>query len=255
MLKGSTWLALARRLTHTSKAMARARIVVALLAAGVAAIEDGCTTIGVGPHTLTEGGTVVTHTADCFECDWRLARVNAPSDAKADFVARKYRPRYPVEVSDRATTWRADRLEYATLDIDADAAPFEDASVAAAQEAAWASAAWAADTVSDVVPYAVLADLGDGAQYASFESLFGIANDAGLGIGESTCEAFFPGRKPRAAPDAEGPGVDVSQLSRAALRFCATARCAIRLIGAVAESRAASLLFPRRRRPEAARPA
>ena len=53
--------------------------------------------------------------------------------------------------------------------------------------------------------------LGEG-DFGSFEALFGIANSAGLGIGESTTEAVFPGLEPRDSPDAEGPGVDVSQL-------------------------------------------
>jgi dipeptidase len=70
--------------------------------------------------------------------------------------------------------------------------------------------------------------------YAVVEGVFGIMNEVGLGMGESTCAARFVGKPPRTCYDCEGPLVDIAFLSLMALERCETARCAIQLMGDIA---------------------
>jgi hypothetical protein len=39
-----------------------------------AVISDRCTAIAVGRKASKDGSTMTTHTADCAECDWRIAK-------------------------------------------------------------------------------------------------------------------------------------------------------------------------------------
>ncbi|KAJ1449578.1 peptidase family C69-domain-containing protein [Pelagophyceae sp. CCMP2097] len=212
-----------------------ALLALALLAAPAFGSEGSCTTIVVGRDATDFGGTIATHTADCFNCDFRLARVAAAQqreggDALAHSV-RRFKATYPTEVSGRAETWAVANLEYADLGVDESAPPFRDATVAKAQKRAWASAAWAEDAVLGV---ANLTGLVEGEEFSHLEALYGIANDAGLAIGESTCEGALLGKVPRTCATCGGPLWDVSALTRVAMRYCATARCAIDLMGALA---------------------
>jgi dipeptidase len=67
--------------------------------------------------------------------------------------------------------------------------------------------------------------------YAVVEGVFGIMNEVGVGMGESTCAARFVGKPPRTCYDCEGPLVDISFLQLVALERCETARCAIQMMG------------------------
>jgi hypothetical protein len=39
-----------------------------------AVISDRCTAIAVGRKASKDGSTMTTHTADCADCDWRIAK-------------------------------------------------------------------------------------------------------------------------------------------------------------------------------------
>src|SRR5690349_1058272 len=39
--------------------------------------KDKCTAIAVGRGATVDGSTMTTHTADCFECDWRVNKVRS----------------------------------------------------------------------------------------------------------------------------------------------------------------------------------
>jgi hypothetical protein len=71
--------------------------------------------------------------------------------------------------------------------------------------------------------------------FGTFESLFGIMNDQQVSIGESTCAARFGGNAlPRACVGCEGPLFEMTALSMIALERCATARCAVQMMGDLA---------------------
>lgn len=199
-----------------------------------AAAARSCTTIAVDKHAMVEKATVVTHTADCFNCDFRAARVKASSLESPNLV-RLYKPTYPVEVSGRSATWAASSLEFSTLNLDDDALAFEDASLAAEQEAAWSDPAWDAAAVIGAIEVDELKALAKtDCAFSSLEGLFAIANDGGLTMGESTCEGVFLGLEAKACFDCPGPLTDITSLSRIAMRSCSTARCAIRVMGTLA---------------------
>ncbi|KAJ8606908.1 hypothetical protein CTAYLR_008927 [Chrysophaeum taylorii] len=181
---------------------------------------SACTTIAIGHRAMRDGRTVVTHTADCYNCDFRLAHV-----ARQDNLIRKYKPHYPLEVSERAAVWSPDNLEYSSLDVDI--WPPGNSAVAKEQKKAWTSDEWQSEWIAG--------ELDVGGDFESLESLYGIANNHGLTMGESTCEAHFVGRPVRECPTCEGPLFDVAALSKLVMRKCATARCAISTIGEIAE--------------------
>ncbi len=68
------------------------------------------------------------------------------------------------------------------------------------------------------------------------EAQFGVMNEMGVAIGESTCDSIFFGKPARTCPTCEGPLVDISMLTLVALERCATARCAVETIGGMANS-------------------
>ena len=72
--------------------------------------------------------------------------------------------------------------------------------------------------------------------YALYEVMFGIMNEKQVSIGESTtCSALGHDAVPRACPSCDGPLFDVAALSLVALERCASARCAIETMGALAD--------------------
>jgi dipeptidase len=74
--------------------------------------------------------------------------------------------------------------------------------------------------------------------YAYLESDDGVLNEHGVGIVESSCSARISAW-PRASPHAkkgEGALFSVDSLSRIALERCTTARCAVKLMGQLAET-------------------
>jgi dipeptidase len=69
--------------------------------------------------------------------------------------------------------------------------------------------------------------------FAYTESTFGMMNEMQLGIGESTCSGMF-GTK--AIHDGGKAVFSIDTLSRLALERCATSRCAVKLMGDLAEN-------------------
>jgi len=68
--------------------------------------------------------------------------------------------------------------------------------------------------------------------YALFEGQYGIMNEWQLAMGESTCAARFWSAPVSAGGKAH---IEVKELSKIALERCKTARCAISLMGELAE--------------------
>ena len=74
-----------------------------------------------------------------------------------------------------------------------------------------------------------LAEFSVARTHGYYETFYPILNDAGLTMGESTCSAMI-------VKNEQAPAVfQVSTLMQLAMERCATARCAIRLMGRMAE--------------------
>ena len=73
---------------------------------------DKCTTIIVGKNAGTQG-PMTTHTADCSDCDFRIAKTPA-RDWKAGSMRPLYlyKNNYPATITtERGTTWHPNNLE------------------------------------------------------------------------------------------------------------------------------------------------
>ena len=196
----------------------------------------GCTVTVAGRKATADGSTLLMHTDDCLDCDFRLARV-PPRPADQSERVQKFHQAYPREVSARSPTYSSDNL---------------DAHLPRALLDTWRSQAWADNQTLGELPavdLAVAAALGmdapNGLTYGTLEGLYSIANTAQVAIVESTSGSnpllWSPARPPVTA--GKGPSTrldgalwDVSALSRAALARCPTARCAIDLMGYLAVS-------------------
>jgi len=74
--------------------------------------------------------------------------------------------------------------------------------------------------------------------FGYYESINPLMNDHGLGVGESSCAAMLQNRMPNGPEDPdEGPEaiIDAMTMQQLALERCATARCAVELLGDLAE--------------------
>ena len=72
--------------------------------------------------------------------------------------------------------------------------------------------------------------------FARYEADNGIANEAQVAMGESSCSARLVAPPRKSANDTDGALFCIDELSRVALERCATARCAVALMGALAEA-------------------
>jgi dipeptidase len=174
----------------------------------------GCTAVIVGPGATVDGSLITTHNADCLNCDYRIARTPArynPPGSKKKIL--KYKPDYPHYITDdRSSIWRPENIDDTMV-----------------QKRMWATEEYMRSLTLGVLPEVE-------ETYAMVEGLFGIMNEKGLAIGESTCGAIWYGKPPRACPDCEGPQIDMSFLTIIALERCATARCAIEMMSGLASS-------------------
>ena len=67
---------------------------------------------------IGEGGPMVTHTADCSDCDFRLAKVPAKDwPAGSTRPIYLYKGEYPSTISDRSSTWSYKNLEGITIHL------------------------------------------------------------------------------------------------------------------------------------------
>ncbi|KAJ1460461.1 peptidase family C69-domain-containing protein [Pelagophyceae sp. CCMP2097] len=182
----------------------------AALLAGVAAVAAEGTTLAFGRRATEDGSTIVTHSADCSTCDFRLALTPARSlDADARAPVYRLRDEYPRYVTDdRGETWRPGALEEGT------------------HTSTWKSAAWGEKQVLGTIPQV-------SRTFALYEAQGGVMNARQVSVGFSSCAAAI-GAEPRACADCEGPLFDAAALSLFALERCASARCAVEVMGRLA---------------------
>jgi dipeptidase len=166
--------------------------------------RDSCTTIVVGRAATGDGGPLTSHTNDCNACDFRLSKVPAKKVDKDDERALyRYRAEYPRYVgTDKGATYTHVKDYYDWRHGKGDFKPMGS------------------------LPYETEHT------YALIDGAYGMMNDQDLAIGESTC-----GARITALPVSEGGAalMDARELSWIALERCATARCAVELMGALAE--------------------
>ena len=75
---------------------------------------DRCTTIIVGKEASADGSTMTTHTNDCGECDFRLAKVNPKNHPKGSKrPVYTFYSAYPkiVRHDNRSMTWSPENLD------------------------------------------------------------------------------------------------------------------------------------------------
>lgn len=163
-------------------------------------VVHACTVLIAGRDATTDGSVLVSHSNDGdFTTDPRLVRVPAAS--------RPPGSRRPVHFSPES--WP----RYVGSDRGTDAYR-------------------ARDGQRDFVPIGGISTM-DGQTRAYLEQTYGALNEAGLGIGESTCSGVF-GARPVGAPNGTAL-FSVDELTRVAMERADTARGAIAIMGALAE--------------------
>jgi len=166
-----------------------------------------CTTIAVSRGASTEG-PMVTHTADCSDCDFRVNKVPAMDHPEGSVrTLYEYRGPYPATVTKERGekgTWHPDNLQGSESQLDA-----------------WGSHSVITGTIPQVAH-----------TYAIIEGGYGMINEHQVIIGESTCAA-----KMWASPPSNGGKaiIEARELSRVALERTKSAREAVELMGALAE--------------------
>eukprot|EP01040_Poterioochromonas_malhamensis_P010775 gene10773-11744_t len=166
--------------------------------------KDRCTAIAVGGKASTTGSPMTTHTADCMECDWRVNKVPA-----RDWPEGSMRPVYQIKAAyprqvreDRGWTWSKENLENLP------------------PRKAWEKQNFKIGEIPQV-PHT----------YALIEGMYGIMNEWGVSMGESSCTG-----KLYAAPVSAGGKalLEVGELSQLGLERAKTAREAIKVMGDLA---------------------
>ena len=158
--------------------------------------NKSCTSIVVGKEASADGSTMVTYTADCGECDFRLVYVpekdHAPGEMRPVFPFGPYGLSYPRIVSEERAPG------YAPVNGQAPTTPL------------------------GYIPEAEHT-------FAYLDGVVGVMNEHQLAIGETTGAA-----KTYIGPG-EGALFDYASLSKIAMERCKTAREAIYLMGSLAE--------------------
>lgn len=174
-----------------------------LLALSHGLSEDRCTSILVGRDASGEGSPVTSHTVDCSACDFRLSKVKGQKYG-SERPVYKYRAEYPR---------------------------FLGPSKGKTYESAVPYYPWVASE-GPFAPIGTIANPDDVVAFDYVDGAYGIMNEKGLSIGESTCGAVLT-----AKPVSEGGKalLDVRELSLIAMERCETARCAVSEMGAAAE--------------------
>jgi dipeptidase len=179
---------------------------------GLAREAGACTAIAVGHAATADGSSYVSSTADCLNCDFRLAKVphrtgNAPDATRPVYLAKADYPH--VVQSGRADTWEPSKLEGEPEQL-----------------AVWLNHGNGSTPIGFIpeaeTTYALL-ETGAG---------YGIVNEKMVTMSESSCISKFVSK-----PVSDGGSAlfDVGELTRVALERSATARDAIKLMGALAE--------------------
>ncbi|KAH8054252.1 C69 peptidase-like protein [Aureococcus anophagefferens] len=170
-------------------------------------LNDRCTSIIVGADATGDGGPTTSHTNDCNACDFRLSKVEAKTvDPEGDRPVYRYRAEYPRFVGD------AKGSTYAAAAALKDYYPWK-------------------ENKGDFAPLGTI-PWGTSRTNAYVDGAYAMMNEHQLAIGESTC-----GARITALPVSEGglALLDARELSTIALERCATAKCAVELMGALAE--------------------
>lgn len=160
----------------------------------------GCTTIGVTAGASSKGSTMVSSTADCIQCDSRVAYI-APKSWPAGALRPIYDVvlEYPREVSDRSPTYHPEKGQRYSVPL-------------------------------NYIPQVPRT-------YGYWEALYGFQNEHGLSLGETTGCSYFPVSKEN-MPSATSNGTAhlyIRPLTQLAMERCKTARCAVETMGALAE--------------------
>jgi len=167
---------------------------------------DGCTSMAFGRLAMTHGFPVSSHVNDCADCDNRMARILAK-----DHSTNSERP-----VFDGAWLGFPRSSEGGRSPIYSNA-----------------SNSPASNSLGSIPQVSHT--------FASWESSYPLINERGLAFGESTTSAnplLASAGKNHEDPSKHAPGVAlfaISQLMAIALERCATARCAIKTMGGLAE--------------------
>ncbi|EER08116.1 conserved hypothetical protein [Perkinsus marinus ATCC 50983] len=78
-------------------------------------------------------------------------------------------------------------------------------------------------------------DMPEGTTYGYWDAAYGVMNEAGLSMGESSCSGRLAAEPRKDEYDTSGALLWVGELSDIAMERCATARCAIETMGGLAE--------------------
>lgn len=158
---------------------------------------DGCTSIVVSSGATQDGSALTSHANDCSDCDWRVVPVPAKDHAPGSMrkVYDAVWDQYPRLVdTDRAELYHA---------------------------------------AAGVNSSKVLGEIPQVAHtYALWEASYGLMNEKGVGMGESTCFGLLSGK---GIADGGTALFTVGNLMAVALERCDNARCAIRTMGDLAE--------------------
>eukprot|EP00457_Paulinella_chromatophora_P002567 gb/GEZN01002572.1/.p1 GENE.gb/GEZN01002572.1/~~gb/GEZN01002572.1/.p1 ORF type:complete len:742 (+),score=98.84 gb/GEZN01002572.1/:28-2226(+) len=164
----------------------------------------GCTSLAISAGAMEDGSTVVTHSNDCPLCDFRVAYV-PPRDWSTAlapiYMAKNDYPRF-----------------YGTGDSDSYLPENTDNPY---------GYKWPLSSPMGHIPQVKHT-------YAYMDGSYGLMNEHQVAIGESTCDARLG---PFGIPRAFGGDAlfDAAALSRIALQRCMTARCAVEVMGGLAE--------------------
>ena len=163
---------------------------------------EACTSILVSCNASAHGYAMLAHAADCNDCDSRIALVpNRKHNSTELHAVRGIHHQFPREWSDRATAYFPP--EGTSLDQ----------------------------------PLGYIPEVNE--TYAMWESVYGLMNEHGLTIGESSTYARInaPGvdlENPNT--HTKGPALfSIAMLIQVALERCKTAVCAVRTMGSVSE--------------------
>eukprot|EP00930_Biecheleria_cincta_P027637 TRINITY_DN19381_c0_g1_i1.p1 TRINITY_DN19381_c0_g1~~TRINITY_DN19381_c0_g1_i1.p1 ORF type:complete len:465 (+),score=64.08 TRINITY_DN19381_c0_g1_i1:97-1491(+) len=154
---------------------------------------DGCTSIVVSAGATTDGTAIASHSNDCADCDWRVAYVPAKDHA----------PGSKRLIHD--AVWS----QFPRLVDPSRSAQYT------------AGAGIDASKVLGSIPQVPHT-------YALWEASYGLMNEHGLGMGESTCPAFLYGKS---VADGGSDLFSIGSLMAIAMERCKTARCAIQTMG------------------------
>eukprot|EP00929_Paragymnodinium_shiwhaense_P105221 TRINITY_DN7014_c0_g1_i2.p1 TRINITY_DN7014_c0_g1~~TRINITY_DN7014_c0_g1_i2.p1 ORF type:complete len:681 (+),score=156.56 TRINITY_DN7014_c0_g1_i2:67-2109(+) len=161
-------------------------------------VAGACTAVGVGRDASATGYPMIGHSEDSGPVpnDVRLVRVPRKKHAPGSM-----RPLY---------NWQATYPRVVNADLSPDYAPFQDE---------------VESTALGAIPQIP-------ETYAYWDTDYGVQNEMGLSIGESTCTAKtvgWPSDKPYGYNKA-----GIEDLSKLALERCSTARCAVETMGQIA---------------------